>query len=73
MNKLQYKKLLQLRKSEETMFYHLLTVYCKKDNQLKAPRQLIREMPINYKRAWYLLAKFKDYNYGVALDMGWIE
>jgi hypothetical protein len=44
----------------------------------KTPRDLINEegFPVHYKRAWYLLEKWSDkdwYNYGVTLDLGWLE
>lgn len=69
MNKEQYKRLLNLRKSEEEMFYQLLKVTG------KTPRELINELPINHKRAWYILEKWADqgkYEYGVTLDLGWL-
>ena len=69
MTKEQYKRLLQLRKSEEEMFYQLLKITKKK------PRELIDELPINRKRALYILKKWSEqgkYDYGVSLDLGWI-
>ena len=44
----------------------------------KTPRELINTegFPMNYKRAWYLLEKWSGkgwYNYGVTLDLGWLE
>ena len=38
-------------------------------------RDIINEVPINYKRCWYLLGKWADkgwYEYGVTLDLGWL-
>lgn len=72
-NKEKYHRLLNLRKSEESMFHMLLSIYCHQSNRLLTPRELIEQLPINEKRAHYLLGKFKDYNWGVSLDMGWIE
>jgi hypothetical protein len=69
MNKEQYKRLLNLRKSEEEMFYQLIKLTGKK------PRELINELPINHKRAWYILEKWcrqGKYDYGVTLDLGWL-
>ncbi len=68
MDKKQYKRLLQMRKSEEEMFYRLIQVTG------KTPQELIEMLPINHKRAWYLLSKWADqgkYEYGVSLDLGW--
>lgn len=65
-----YQRLLNLRKSEEAMFYQLIKL------SGKSPRELINELPINHKRAWYILRKWSGkgiYNYGVTLDLGWIE
>lgn len=72
MNKEQYQRLLTLRKSEEMMFYELVRVG--KIGGL-TPRDIISRMPINHKRAWYLLKKWtvkEWYSYGVSLDLGWI-
>lgn len=69
MTKEQYKRLLNLRKSEEEMFYFLIA------NTGKTPREIINTFPINHKRAWYLLEKWcrqDKYEYGVSLDLGWI-
>ncbi len=41
----------------------------------RSPRELIPEIGINHKRAWYLLEKWAGrdwYDYGVTLDLGWI-
>jgi len=71
MNILKYKRLLNLRKSEETMlFYMILT------RGDKSVREIIKISGINYKRAWYILEKWIGrgiYNCGVSLDMGWLE
>jgi len=42
------------------------------------PRDLINlpNFPIHHKQAWYYLEKWADkgwYNYGVTVDLGWIE
>ena len=69
MNKEEYKRLLQLRKSEEELFFYLIQLTG------KTPRELINSLPINHKRAWYLLNKWDDqgrYTYGTTLDLGWI-
>lgn len=69
MDKEQYKRLLTLRKSEEEMFYQLIKL------SDKSPRELIKMLPINHKRAWYLLDKWSQqdkYSYGVTLDLGWV-
>lgn len=74
LTKEQYKQLLQLRKSEEAMFYELV-----KQGQItgdRRPRDIIESLPINNKRAHYLLEKWSDkglYDYGVAIDLGWLE
>lgn len=39
-------------------------------------RQIIEELPINKKRANYILEKWTSngwYDWGVSIDMGWIE
>jgi hypothetical protein len=72
MTKEQYKRLLQLRKSEEMMFYELIKIGKQTD---LTPRDIINRMPINHKRAWYLLKKWCDknlYEFGGSLDLGWI-
>lgn len=69
MTKEQYKRLLQLRKSEEILFYELVK------SSLEHPRELIRRFPIHHKRAHYLLQKWCKkgwYEYGTSLDMGWV-
>lgn len=74
MNKEQYKRLLLMRKNEEEMFKALIQIY--RENFKKTPRNVINEFPINHKRAWYLLDKWSkngDYDWGVNLDLGWIE
>ena len=66
MNKEQYQRLLALRKSEEEMFYRLIQITG------RTPRELINKLPINPKRAHYLLQKWGNkYEYGVTLDLGW--
>lgn len=72
MNKEKYKRLLQMRKSEEMMFYFLVKMG---EKEKVTPREIIKKMPINEKRAHYLLQKWSDkglYDYGVSLDLGWI-
>ncbi|MGG0308344.1 hypothetical protein ABEY43_06980 [Priestia megaterium] len=69
MNKNEYHKLLTLRKSEEEMFYQLIKL------SGKTPRELINSLPINHKRAWYILSKWSGqgkYDYGVNLELGWL-
>lgn len=69
MDKEHYQRLLTLRKSEEELFYQLLL-----SSEL-SPRELIEKLPINDKRAHYLLSKWcarGRYDYGVALDLGWL-
>lgn len=44
--------------------------------QTKKPvREVIAEIGINHKRAWYLLGKWTGrwYDYGVSLDNGWLN
>jgi hypothetical protein len=72
LNKQQYKKLLQLRKSEEMMFFELIKMG--KTIDLTA-RDIIERIPINNKRAYYLLEKWCSkgrYEYGTSLDLGWV-
>lgn len=69
MDKLQYQKLLALRRSEEELFYTLLKV------TRMHPRDLINKLSINRKRAWYILSKWCAkgyYEYGISLDLGWL-
>ncbi|MEJ1517871.1 hypothetical protein R3O67_32385 [Bacillus cereus] len=69
MSKEQYKRLLQLRKSEEMMFYELVKL------SGLSPRELINRIPINHKRAEYILKKWCEkgwYEYGTSLDNGWL-
>ncbi|PDZ93950.1 hypothetical protein CON36_36425 [Bacillus cereus] len=69
MTKEQYKRLLQLRKSEEMMFYELVKL------SGLSPRELIQRLPINHKRAAYILEKWCRngwYEYGTSLDNGWL-
>lgn len=69
MTKEQYKRLLQLRKSEEMMFYELVKL------SGLSPRELIHRLPINHKRAEYILKKWCEkgwYEYGTSLDNGWL-
>lgn len=73
MDKEEYKRLLNLRESQEMMFHKLLGLYCSPNNKVANPRDIIKWTGINEKRAIYLLSKFKDYNYGVSIDLGWIE
>lgn len=71
-------------KEDEKYFLKRILNECSRDENnniklnYKTPRDIINEpdFPINYKRAWYLLEKWngKDwYNYGVVLDLGWLE
>ena len=70
-------------KEDEIKFFKTMVRYCRcyKGGLLFGatnPREIInilREF-INYKRCWYLLKKWAGlgfYNYGVTLDLGWIE
>jgi hypothetical protein len=71
MNKEQYKRLLNLRKSEEVLLFEYLRI-CKEVGI--TPRKAIESLPINEKRAHYLLLKWTDkriYEFGVCLDLGW--
>lgn len=73
MNKNEYHKLLNMRQSEERMFFALVRLF--RDLHGLLPRDVINEYPINHKRAWYLLEKWSrqgKYEYGVSLDTGWI-
>lgn len=69
LNKLEYQQLLKMRKSEEELFFQLIKY------SGKTPRELINSLPINHKRAWYLLEKWSGqdrYDYGTTLDLGWV-
>lgn len=73
MTKRQYTRLLNLRKSEESLFKALVKANLENG---KTPRETIRDTRINHKRACYLLEKFadrKEYEYGVSLDLGWFN
>lgn len=41
----------------------------------QSPREVIYDLGIHHKRAWYLLEKWSSkgwYDYGVCLDLGWL-
>ena len=70
-------------KEDEIKFFKTMVKYGRRYNGkymygIASPREIInilREF-MNYKRCWYLLEKWSGlgfYNYGVALDLGWIE
>lgn len=70
-----------MMKDDERLFFlrcvHAITNHGTGEIKTASPRDIINEknFPIHHKRAWYLLAKWsvKDwYDYGVALDLGWI-
>jgi hypothetical protein len=71
-------------KDDEKYFIKRILKECSKDENnnfrptYKTPREIINEpnFPINPKRALYLLDKWSGkglYDYGVALDLGWLE
>lgn len=74
MNKEDYRKLLLERLSEELMFFELI----KNKPEDCSARDIIQAIypDIHYKRLWYILEKWlgRDiYNYGITLDLGWLE
>lgn len=73
MTKEQYKRLLRLRQSEETMLFMLIGTLAAAGI---IPREVIQRTKINHKRAWYILRKWADrgyYAYGTSLDIGWLR
>lgn len=76
MKKNEYKKLLAYRKEEEKMFFELIKL-SNIEGHYEVRKVIHAIHPIiHYKRLWYILEKWigKDiYNYGVTLDMGWLE
>lgn len=73
MDKLQYKKILEMRQNQELMFFQLIG-YLGKNNF--SVRDIINITHIPKKRACYILQKWVDkgwYDYGVSLDLGWLR
>lgn len=75
MNKEEYKELLLQRISEEILFFNFIKIMNSDDVSVRDIINIIHPN-IHYKRLWYILEKWSNrgiYNYGVALDMGWLE
>ena len=71
-------------KEDEIKFFKTMVKWCRLDNvdgrypRRMFPREIINVISeyMNYKRCWYLLEKWAGlgfYNYGVSLDLGWLE
>ena len=66
-------------KDDEKKFFKMIYKYCSyPEANYALPRDIINiiEPWMHHKRCWYLLKKWDGigfYNYGVTLDLGWIE
>lgn len=71
-------------KEDEIKFFKTMVRYSRRNSNgslcygAASPREVINILGefMNYKRCWYLLKKWSGlgfYNYGVCLDLGWIE
>lgn len=72
-------------KEDEIKFFKIVTRHCRCSSYINGfnnakitVRDVINIIDefINHKRCWYLLRKWSGlgfYNYGVTLDLGWIE